>query len=256
MKKLPLLLILIAVALAIIAVAAFMYGLMLAALPAVAATALILLAIAAQLLSKRAPGFYKVASRIVASVTCVVIAMCTVASVQILSCYFDDEVPENAVVIVLGCGLSQIDQTSPSLMLYGRLRAAEAYMRANPNAVVILSGGQGDNEKISEAEAMYRYFESQGTDMTNIYMESRSHNTEQNLTYSAELARAEGLDLTGGVAIVTDGFHQYRAHKHAHWLGLETYTVSSRAPVALQVFYWAREIPGIITQSWFSSVRA
>ena len=251
MKKLPIILLIIAAVLAVIAAAAYMYGLLLATLPATAAGALVLIAIVTQVLSKKAPGFYKVASRAVAVLVCIVVAMCTVASLQILSCYFDDEVPEGTPVIVLGCGLSQHDQTSPSTMLLGRLRAAEKYLHTNPNASVIMSGGQGDNEKISEAEAMYRYFESRGVDTANVYMENASFNTEQNIAYSAELASSEGIDLSNGVVIVTDGFHQYRAHKHAHSLGLETYTIAAKAPVALQIFYWAREIPGIILQSWF-----
>ena len=251
MKKLPVLLILAAAALSLIAAAGFSYGLALAVLPAIAAGAFIVVAVTAQILSKHAPGFYRVASRIVAALICAVAAMCAVASLQIYSRYSNDDVPEGSVVIVLGCGLSQHDQISPSTMLYGRLRAAADYMLANPDAVVILSGGQGSNEKISEAEAMRRYFESRGFDMSNIYMEDKSSNTEQNIGFSAELAEREGIDLTGGVAIVTDGFHQYRAHRHAHSLGLETYTISAKAPVALQLFYWVREIPGIITQVWF-----
>lgn len=250
MKKLPVFLFIAAAAVAALAAAGLLYGLSLAKLPAAAAIALVALAIAAQLLSKRAPNFYRVAARITAVVACVGIIMCTVASTQILSCYFDDDAPSDAAVIVLGCGLSQTDQTSPSLMLYGRLRAAEEYILKNPDARVILSGGQGSNEKISEAEAMYRYFERRGFDMTNFFREDRSSNTEENLTFSVELALLEGVGLENGVVIVTDGFHQYRAHMHAQSLGLETYTVSARAPVALQAFYWAREIPGIIIQSW------
>ena len=250
-KKLPVLLIVIAAALALIAAAGLSYGLSLAILPAIASGSLAVSAAAAQILSTRAPRFYKVASRIAAIILCCAIAMCAVASAQIFSCYFNDDVPDGAVVIVLGCGLSQYDQTSPSTMLYGRLRVAERHIRVNPDSIVILSGGQGDNEKISEAEAMRRYFESRDIDMAGIYLEEHSSNTEQNIAYSVELAQREGIDLTGGVVIVTDGFHQYRAHKHAHSLGLKTYTVSAEAPTALQIFYWAREIPGIITQVWF-----
>jgi len=252
MKKLSVLLLLIAVLLGSIAAAGFMYGLALAVLPAFAAGIFVLLTIAAQILSAKAPGLYKVLSRITAAILCVALVMCAVASVQIATCYFDDEVPENTTAIVLGCGLSQRDQTSPSLMLHGRLRAAEKYLQANPEAVLILSGGQGADEKISEAEAMYRYFESRDYDMMNIYKEDGSSSTEQNINYSIELALREGLDLTGGVVIVTDGFHQYRAHKHAHALGHETFTVSAKAPVSLRIFYWVREIPGVILQSWFS----
>jgi len=246
MKKLPVLLIVIAVAFGALAVAGLLYGLALAILPVAAAGAFFTFAVAAQILSVKAPRFYKPFARVTAVVLSLAVVMCAVASGLIFTCYFDDEVPDNTTAIVLGCGLSQHDQTSPSLMLSRRLRAAEAYMLANPGAAVILSGGQGANEKISEAEAMYRYFEARGFDMSNIFMENKSVSTGENIAFSAELAETEGIDLSGGVVIVTDGFHQFRAQRHARSLGLTAFTVASQAPVALQIFYWAREIPGIV----------
>jgi uncharacterized SAM-binding protein YcdF (DUF218 family) len=60
-----------------------------------------------------------------------------------------------------------------------------------------------------------------------------------------------GLDA-GDVIIVTDGFHQFRARHIAAGLGMAAHSVSSRAPFGLVVFFWAREIPGIILQVWLN----
>ena len=52
---------------------------------------------------------------------------------------------------MLGAG---VNGTEPSLSLYNRLVAAENWLREHPNSVAVLSGGQGQNEQISEAECM------------------------------------------------------------------------------------------------------
>jgi uncharacterized SAM-binding protein YcdF (DUF218 family) len=173
-----------------------------------------------------------------------------IASVQILLCYSgDDEIPENAVVIVLGCGLSPVDQTSPSVMLGGRLRTAEKYIAAHPDATVILSGGQGADERISEAEAMRRWFEAGGYDRARFVIEDKSDSTATNLQNS-RLVCEEYAIAQDDVVVITDGFHQFRARYFAKQFGFTPYSVSSCAPTYLQVRFWFREIAAIVVQVW------
>ncbi|MDR0905330.1 MAG: YdcF family protein [Oscillospiraceae bacterium] len=187
--------------------------------------------------------------RIILAVVGAALLVAAIASAQILSCYFDDDdIPADAVVVILGCGLSPLDHTAPSGMLGWRLEAAERYIAAHPNAPVILSGGQGTDEKISEAEAMYRWFEARGYDMTQFSVEDKSNNTATNLEYSARFAR-------GDAVIVTDGFHQFRAHFFAKKYGFTPYSVSSYAPAYLQARYWLRELGGVVIQVWLGIAR-
>jgi uncharacterized SAM-binding protein YcdF (DUF218 family) len=135
-------------------------------------------------------------------------------------------------------------------MLTLRLEAAEGYISQHPDAPVILSGGQGADELVSEAEAMRRWFEVRGYDMTRFYTEDRSRNTEANLLYSAAVSNENNLSANGDAVIVTDGFHQYRAHYFAKRSGFRPYAVVSYAPAHLQAYYWLREIAAIIVQVW------
>ena len=57
-------------------------------------------------------------------------------------------------IIVLGAGLKG---DTPSLALERRLEKAAEYMNKNGNAIAIVSGGQGQGETISEAQAMENY---------------------------------------------------------------------------------------------------
>ena len=62
--------------------------------------------------------------------------------------------PEGATVVVLGAALRG---EQPSRMLAERLKTAATYLRDHPESSCVVSGGQNDDEIISEAEAMKRY---------------------------------------------------------------------------------------------------
>ena len=113
---------------------------------------------------------------------------------------------ENATAVVLGC---RVYGERPSLSLVERLEAAYAYLEKNPEAVCIVSGGQGDGENISEAEAMYRWLVAKGIEKERIYIEDRSTSTEENIAFSKQIIEENGLNLN--IAIVTSEYHTYRA---------------------------------------------
>ncbi|MBR6403946.1 MAG: YdcF family protein [Eubacterium sp.] len=141
------------------------------------------------------------------------------------------------VLLVLGC---QVRGTSPSLMLRERLDAAYEYMVDHPDAVCIVSGGQGPGESIPEAECMYDYLVKKGIDGSRIYQEDKSTTTAENLTFSKEIMEREGLGKT--VAMVTNEFHEYRARRLAYKYGLESIPVSAKTAGWLFPTYYVREL--------------
>ncbi len=145
--------------------------------------------------------------------------------------------PEGAVVLVLG---SQVRGTQPSLDLQNRIDAAAAYLRAHPGAVCIASGGQGDGEDVSEAQAIAASLTEQGVGAERIFLEDASTSTEENMAFSAALIEAEGLPRE--VAAVTDEYHQYRAACLAREVGLTPYAVPVSTPWFLFPACYAREL--------------
>ena len=115
-------------------------------------------------------------------------------------------------VLVLGCGIRG-ETILPTLQL--RLDKCVEYLQRNPSALVIVSGGQGRNEDISEAEAMKRYLVSKGIGAAQIVEENRSRNTEQNFQYSKELIDKHFSSTSFSVACITSNYHAYRAKKTA-----------------------------------------
>lgn len=107
-------------------------------------------------------------------------------------------------IVVLG---AQVRGTRVSKALAQRLDRAITYLLEHPDTYVIVSGGQGPGEDISEAEAMKRYLLEREVDADRILLENQSRNTAQNLRYSFEML----TDSEDRIGLVTNGFHVFRA---------------------------------------------
>ncbi len=117
-----------------------------------------------------------------------------------------DDVPQPGAeyVIVLG---AQWRADGPSTVLRYRLDTALQYLEANPDARVIVTGCQGPNEPISEAEGMAGYLMEAGIAEERILIEDQATNTYENLSYSLRLCDSAKKP----VVVVTNDFHVYRA---------------------------------------------
>ncbi len=135
-------------------------------------------------------------------------------------------VGEPKVMVILGC---QVMPWGPSVLLADRLDAALSYLEGREEVSVVVSGGQGDNEPSTEAQAMQDYLVARGIDESRIWLEDQSHNTHQNLSYSMALLKEREADLSGGYIIVSNGFHLARASMLAGRVEQETpvYTLSA-----------------------------
>lgn len=147
----------------------------------------------------------------------------------------------NATVIVLGC---KAYGERPSIMLEERLKAAIQYLNENPESACIVSGGQGDDETISEALCMYLYLTNNGIASERIYMEDQSTTTRENLAFSYEIIKEHGLNES--IAIATNNFHEYRAGRIADGIGLEYGAVAGDTALWLLPTYYARELLAIL----------
>lgn len=128
----------------------------------------------------------------------------------------DNATYNEKTVIVLGCG---IRGERVSVGLAKRLNKAYEYHLQNPNAVIIVSGGQGPQEDIPEALAMKRYLIQKGVNEDKIIMEDKSTSTITNFKFSHEIMKEMGLP-DDEVVFVTNGYHVYRAASYAKAEGL------------------------------------
>lgn len=128
-------------------------------------------------------------------------------------------------VFVLGGGIRG-DQ--PTQTLRNRLAVALDVMERNPDAHIVVCGGQGDDEDYSEAVVMYNWMVRHGADPTRITMETASRNTIQNVENAVALCEKNGWP-TDNVAVLSSGFHLFRARQIMRRCGLTPAAIA--APV-------------------------
>ena len=148
--------------------------------------------------------------------------------------------PADAVV-VLGAG---VNGTQPSLSLYTRLTAALDYLEENPGIPVVLTGGLGYGEEITEARCMYDWLTAHGVDGRRLILEEQAGNTAENFAFSRELLEKQGIDpAEDQVAVVTNDFHIARSRLIAARQGYgHAFGIPARLPWRhLEVNYYLRE---------------
>lgn len=146
------------------------------------------------------------------------------------------------VVIILGAGLKG---EIPSKTLLSRLEAAEAYLKTDEEVPVVVSGGQGEGESITEAEAMGRYLMSHGISGNRIIFEKESTTTYENIRNSIEVLEETGMK-DPDLLIVTSDYHVVRAKMIAAELGISSQGLAGDSPFFVRVNYFIREYFAIV----------
>ena len=154
------------------------------------------------------------------------------------------------VMVILGC---KVETWGPSILLQDRLDKALDYLEDHPDLTIVVAGGQGDDEHVSEAQCMYDYLTGHGVDGGQILLEDQSHNTWENLRYTRALLEEQGVEATDFV-VVSNGFHLARVRMlwERAWDGEKTLSTlaapSSHLPSRLSMYI--RE-PFALVKSFF-----
>lgn len=143
-------------------------------------------------------------------------------------------------IIVLG---AKVKGTRVSRALRERLDCTVTYAMEHPRAKIIVSGGQGEGEDITEAQAMYEYLMDAGIDGSRVIREEQSTNTAENFQYSLELAG----DKQKNFLVVSNRFHIYRAVAIGKKMGIE-HIEGFAAPTdgVMRLHYYLREAVAVV----------
>lgn len=130
-----------------------------------------------------------------------------------------------------------------SKALLERTVKALEYLRENPGTRAVLSGGRGEGEDISEAEAMRRFLVKEGVSPSRLLLEERSTNTKENLDYSLEIIG----DMSCSVGVVTNHYHVFRGVAIGKKAGCRNiYGIAAPYCTHRLLWYIPREILAII----------
>ena len=136
-------------------------------------------------------------------------------------------------VIVLGAGLQPGGGVPP--LLASRLNRGRAVWAALDRRaaaagtfrpLLIMSGGQGDDERVAEAVAMAGYLADRGVPAGQLVVEDQSASTEENLRFSQAIM--DRIRPGSRAAIVTSDFHAFRAALIARRIGLRGQATGAR----------------------------
>ncbi|WP_411344331.1 YdcF family protein [Paenibacillus sp. WLX1005] len=124
-------------------------------------------------------------------------------------------------VIVLGSGLIK-DRVPPLLAsrLDGGIELYRQQQQLGKAPMIVVSGGQGADELISEAAAMRLYLLEYDIPDNHIIVEDRSTNTLQNMRYSRMLIEEIMQGRSYSCVFVTNNFHVFRAGIYARVAGI------------------------------------
>jgi len=151
-------------------------------------------------------------------------------------------------LMILGAGLRG---EVPSKALYQRLYASLEYIKLNPTVKVVVSGGRGPGETITEAEAMKRFLVKNGVAGNQIIVEDKSTNTLENIEFTrvvlGQLVKVENIEIT----IVTNNFHMFRAKFLAERQGLKVSGYPAPLHPMLVPTYFVREYLAVINSFLF-----
>jgi uncharacterized SAM-binding protein YcdF (DUF218 family) len=154
-------------------------------------------------------------------------------------------------IIIFGAG---VRGTIPSLTLYERLKAGLKCIYNNPEALIILSGGKGPGEDISEAEAMKRFLMERGVNEKRLVLEDKSRDTRQNILFSKDKIKEMRGNENVSVMLVTSNFHMFRAGFLARRAGIKGFYYSAPILPWLVPTYYIREYFAVLKSFFFDKL--
>lgn len=143
-------------------------------------------------------------------------------------------------ILVLG---AKVRGTKVSKALRERLDCTVTYAKKHPQAKIIVSGGRGEGEDITEAQAMYEYLINAGIDGKRVIREECSTNTAENFQYSLELVG----DKQKNFLVVSNRFHIYRAVAIGKKMGVRKIQgLAASTDGVMRLHYYLREAFAVV----------
>ena len=154
-------------------------------------------------------------------------------------------------IIILGCKI-RADGT-PLPLLRGRIDRAIRFYKdqleaTGKKACFIPSGGQGEDEIMSEAESMKNYLLEQGIDSELILPETKSTTTLENMLFSSEIAKERAEESK--IVFSTTNYHIFRSGMFSNKAGLKADGIGAKT----KWYFWPnaliREFIGILVSEF------
>ena len=141
---------------------------------------------------------------------------------------------------------AKVNADGPSVSLWDRICGAYEYLEEHPDVIAVVSGGQGTDEPITEAECMYRELVSLGIDPKRIWREEEATSTWENFKFSLDLIEEKTGSRPTKLGVLSSEYHLFRASLFAKAGGVEFVGIPARTSRASQAInHFMREVAGV-----------
>lgn len=146
-------------------------------------------------------------------------------------------------MVVLG---AKVRESGPSVSLWDRIYGAFDYLEAHPGVIAIVSGGQGDDEPMTEAQAMYDELVKLGIDPNRIWIEDKATNTRENIRFSLNLIEEKTGNRPEKIGVVSSEYHLFRAGLITKDCGVLPVGIPAETSrLSQKINHFMREIAGV-----------
>lgn len=197
----------------------------------------------AHLLKNKFPKTVRVVRRIFT--TCLVIGLivCGITECIVISASFGDPDKHCDYMVVLG---AKVRDDGPSVSLQNRIDGAYEYMVAHPDVIAVVSGGQGDDEPMPEAQCMFEELVAMGIDADRIWMEDKATSTWENMNFTLDLIQEKTGTRPDTLGVLSSEYHLFRASLFADACGVEFVGIPAQTTIISQkINHFMREVAGV-----------
>ncbi len=194
-------------------------------------------------MEKKLPRFTKVVRMIFTVCLCIGLLVVGITEAVIIVASFGSPETPCQYIVVLG---AKVRDDGPSVALQNRIDAAYDYMTAHPDAIAVVSGGQGPDEPETEAACMYRELTARGIPTERIWLEDRATSTWQNLHYTMDLIQEKTGFRPEKLGVISSEYHMFRASLFARACDVEFVGIPAHTTRFSQmVNHFMREVAGV-----------
>jgi len=194
-------------------------------------------------LADRFPEKLRLPRRIVTGLLCLGLIVVGVTEFFILRASLGQPKETCDYVVVLG---AKVRQSGPSASLWDRIYGARDYLEDHPDVIAIVSGGQGPDEPMTEARAMYEKLVELGIDENRLWMEDKATSTWENLNFSLNLIEERTGSRPEKIGIVSSEYHLFRASLFADACNVQSVGIPARTSILSQrINHFMREVAGV-----------
>ena len=195
------------------------------------------------LLQRKYPRRARLYRRMFTTILCIGLILVCVTEFFIIKASFGEPKETCDYVVVLG---AKVRETGPSVSLWDRIYGARDYLEAHPDVIAIVSGGQGPEEPMTEAQAMRDALVELGIDENRVWMEGKATSTWENLNFSLNLIEEKTGARPEKIGIVSSEYHLFRASLFADACGVDSVLIPAQTSrLSQKVNHFMREVAGV-----------